>query len=116
MTYQQALGSVWDKMRRVAALARIIANRVGVDPVLATRGGQLAKYDLQSRMVNEFPELQGMGRHYAAAPRRVGRGGPGPRQPTSRASAAMTSRCQRWARCWRSPSAWIRWPVSLPRA
>lgn len=66
VTYQQSLGSVWDKTVRVAELARIIANRVGVDAGLATRAAALSKCDLMSRMVGEFPELQGiMGRYYA---------------------------------------------------
>jgi glycyl-tRNA synthetase beta chain len=66
VTYQQALGSLWDKSVRVAELARIIANRVGVDAALATRAASLAKCDLLTRMVGEFPELQGvMGRYYA---------------------------------------------------
>jgi glycyl-tRNA synthetase beta chain len=68
VTYQQALGSVWDKTVRVAELARVIANRVGVDAALATRAASLAKCDLLTRMVGEFPELQGvMGRYYATA-------------------------------------------------
>ncbi len=67
VTYQQALGSVWDKSVRVAELARIIANRVGVDAALATRAAALSKCDLMTRMVGEFPELQGiMGRTYAS--------------------------------------------------
>ena len=67
VTYQQSLGSVWDKCIRVAELARIIANRVGVDAALATRAAALSKCDLMSRMVGEFPELQGiMGRYYAS--------------------------------------------------
>ncbi len=66
VTYQQALGSQWDKSVRVAELARIIANRVGVDAALATRAAALSKCDLLTRMVGEFPELQGvMGRYYA---------------------------------------------------
>lgn len=66
VTYQAKLGSVADKVQRVAALAESIAKEVGVDPVLARRAAELAKNDLQSRMVNEFPELQGIaGRHYA---------------------------------------------------
>ncbi|OWQ56856.1 glycine--tRNA ligase subunit beta [Stenotrophomonas maltophilia] len=66
VTYQAKLGSVADKVARVAALAEAIAPQVGVDPVLAKRAAVLAKNDLQSRMVNEFPELQGIaGRHYA---------------------------------------------------
>jgi len=66
VTYQAKLGSVADKVQRVVALAGLIAPQVGADPVLARRAAVLAKNDLQSRMVNEFPELQGIaGRHYA---------------------------------------------------
>jgi len=66
VTYQAKLGSVADKVQRVAALAEAIAPQVGVDAVLAKRAALLAKNDLQSRMVNEFPELQGIaGRYYA---------------------------------------------------
>jgi glycyl-tRNA synthetase beta chain len=67
VTYQKALGSVWDKSCRVAEMARVIAGRVDVDGGLATRAASLAKCDLLTRMVGEFPELQGvMGRYYAA--------------------------------------------------
>ncbi len=66
VTYQQQLGSVWDKCIRVAELSRVIANRLGVDAALATRAAALSKCDLMTRMVGEFPELQGvMGRYYA---------------------------------------------------
>ncbi|ASK98430.1 glycine--tRNA ligase subunit beta [Xanthomonas campestris pv. merremiae] len=68
VTYQAKLGSVADKVARVAALAEAIAPQVGADPMQARRAAELAKNDLQSRMVNEFPELQGIaGRHYAKA-------------------------------------------------
>jgi len=68
VTYQAKLGSVADKVARVAALAETIATQVGADPAQARRAAGLAKNDLQSRMVNEFPELQGIaGRHYALA-------------------------------------------------
>ena len=68
VTYQQKLGSVADKVDRVAALAATLAAPCGVDPAQAQRAARLAKADLQSRMVNEFPELQGIaGRYYAAA-------------------------------------------------
>ncbi len=68
VTYQQKLGSIWDKCQRVAALAETIAAGVGVDPAQARRAAELAKCDLLTRMVGEFPELQGtMGRYYAAA-------------------------------------------------
>ncbi len=72
VTYQQALGSVWDKCVRVAELARVIANRLretglDVDAALTTHAAALSKCDLMTRMVGEFPELQGiMGRYYAS--------------------------------------------------
>jgi len=66
VTYQQALGSLWDKSVRVAELSRVIAGRLGVDAGAATRAASLSKCDLLTRMVGEFPELQGiMGRYYA---------------------------------------------------
>ncbi|AKC86827.1 glycine--tRNA ligase subunit beta [Pseudoxanthomonas suwonensis] len=68
VTYQAKLGSVADKVARVAALAEAVAAQVGADPAQARRAAELSKNDLQSRMVNEFPELQGIaGRHYALA-------------------------------------------------
>ncbi|MET0756370.1 MAG: glycine--tRNA ligase subunit beta [Pseudoxanthomonas sp.] len=68
VTYQAKLGSVADKVARVAALAETIAKELGFDAALARRAAELSKNDLQSRMVNEFPELQGIaGRHYASA-------------------------------------------------
>ncbi|MEZ5484849.1 MAG: glycine--tRNA ligase subunit beta [Lysobacteraceae bacterium] len=68
VTYQAKLGSYADKVARIAALAEAIAGEVGVDPVQARAAAELCKADLQSRMVNEFPELQGIaGRYYAAA-------------------------------------------------
>ena len=68
VTYQAKLGTVADKAARVGALAQAIAAQVGADPAQARRAAQLCKNDLQSRMVNEFPELQGIaGRHYALA-------------------------------------------------
>jgi glycyl-tRNA synthetase beta chain len=66
VTYQVKLGTVADKVARVAALAEAIAPEAGVDPKLARRAAELSKADLQSRLVNEFPELQGIaGRYYA---------------------------------------------------
>ena len=68
VTYQQKLGSVADKAERIAKLAESIAPHLNVDAKLARRAAGLSKADLQSRLVNEFPELQGIaGRHYAAA-------------------------------------------------
>ncbi|MGY0505710.1 glycine--tRNA ligase subunit beta [Luteimonas sp. e5] len=66
--YQDKLGSMADKVTRVAALAEAIAAQLGVDPAMARQAAELSKADLQSRMVGEFPELQGIaGRHYARA-------------------------------------------------
>ncbi|HDK03339.1 MAG TPA: glycine--tRNA ligase subunit beta, partial [Gammaproteobacteria bacterium] len=66
MVFQERLGSLHDKSERVARLVTEIAPRVGSDPALAVRAAQLGQCDLLTRMVGEFPELQGvMGRHYA---------------------------------------------------
>ncbi|MBU8977278.1 MULTISPECIES: glycine--tRNA ligase subunit beta [unclassified Lysobacter] len=65
--YQDKLGTIADKVARVAALAEAVAAQVGVDPATARRAAELSKADLQSRLVGEFPELQGIaGRYYAA--------------------------------------------------
>ena len=66
VTFHEKLGTVADKTERVAALARELAPAVGADPELAYLAAKLAKADLVSQMVYEFPELQGaMGRYYA---------------------------------------------------
>jgi glycyl-tRNA synthetase beta chain len=66
VTFQTQLGSLHDKTERVRALARSIAGTIGGDPRLADRAAELAKCDLITSMVGEFPELQGlMGRYYA---------------------------------------------------
>jgi len=68
VTFHNKLGSQADRVDRIARLARLIAPRVGADPGLAEQAGRVAKADLRSAMVGEFPELQGiMGRYYAAA-------------------------------------------------
>lgn len=68
VVYQKGLGSLHDKSMRVAALASMLAEQGGVDTELVTRAAVLAKCDLLTGMVGEFPELQGtMGRYYAAA-------------------------------------------------
>lgn len=66
VTFQSKLGSQADRIARIAALAREIAPLVGADPDQAEEAAKLAKLDLRSSMVGEFPELQGtMGRYYA---------------------------------------------------
>jgi glycyl-tRNA synthetase beta chain len=64
--FHDKLGSQYERVQRVWHLAREIAPLVGADPDLAERAAILAKADLVSGMVGEFPELQGvMGRYYA---------------------------------------------------
>ncbi|WP_136646004.1 glycine--tRNA ligase subunit beta [Tabrizicola sp. YIM 78059] len=66
VTFHNKLGSQAERIERIAALAREIAPLVGADPADAERAARLAKLDLRSAMVGEFPELQGvMGRYYA---------------------------------------------------
>ncbi|MFC0201885.1 glycine--tRNA ligase subunit beta [Paracoccus rhizosphaerae] len=66
VTFHNKLGSQADRIDRIAALSREIAPLVGADPDQAERAARLAKLDLRSAMVGEFPELQGtMGRYYA---------------------------------------------------
>ena len=68
VTFQAQLGSIGDKVRRIAPLARAIAARIDADGALAERAARLAKCDLVTNLVGEFPELQGiMGRYYATA-------------------------------------------------
>jgi glycyl-tRNA synthetase beta chain len=66
VTFQAQLGSLADKSARVAALAGQVARVAGSDAGAAQRAAELAKCDLLTAMVGEFPELQGvMGRDYA---------------------------------------------------
>jgi len=68
VTFHNKLGSQKDRVERIAALAREIAPVVGAEADLAERAARIAKADLRSAMVGEFPELQGlMGRYYALA-------------------------------------------------
>ena len=67
ITYHAKLGSVGDKVKRMQALAAVLSEKIpGGDAGLADQAAHLAKADLVSGMVGEFPELQGiMGRYYA---------------------------------------------------
>ncbi|MGH6736415.1 MAG: glycine--tRNA ligase subunit beta [Methyloceanibacter sp.] len=66
ITFHEKLGKQYDRVQRLWHLARELAPLVGADPDLAERAAILAKADLVSEMVGEFPELQGvMGRYYA---------------------------------------------------
>ncbi len=66
ITFHAKLGSQGERVERIAALAAEIARTIGADPVKAQSAARLAKADLVTGMVGEFPELQGlMGRYYA---------------------------------------------------
>jgi glycyl-tRNA synthetase beta chain len=68
VTYQHQLGSLHDKSERVRTLAGTIGRAIGADAAQVERAAQLAKCDLVTAMVGEFPELQGvMGRYHAQA-------------------------------------------------
>ena len=68
VVYQQGLGTLHDKSMRTATLASLIADQRGLDAAAVTRAAVLAKCDLLTGMVGEFPELQGtMGAYYAEA-------------------------------------------------
>jgi len=68
VTFHAKLGTMYERVERIAALARHIAPMVGADMDLAEQAARLAKADLASGMVGEFPELQGlMGGYYARA-------------------------------------------------
>jgi len=66
IVFHEKLGTQYERVERIAALARELAPLVGTDPDKASRAARLAKADLVTEMVGEFPELQGlMGRYYA---------------------------------------------------
>jgi glycyl-tRNA synthetase beta chain len=68
VVFHEKLGTQGERIMRVEALARELASKVGADPDSAVRAAHLAKADLATEMVGEFPELQGlMGRYYATA-------------------------------------------------
>src|SRR4029079_13322081 len=66
VVFHEKLGTQYERVHRIWPLARELAPLVGADPDLAERAAIVAKADLVSGMVGEFPELQGvMGRYYA---------------------------------------------------
>ena len=66
VVFQDKLGSLGDRARRISALARRLAQRIGADAELAARAGLLCKADLVSEMVLEFADMQGIaGAYYA---------------------------------------------------
>ena len=68
VVFHEKIGTQGERIDRIRELAGALAQHVGADPALARRAAELAKADLMTEMVGEFPELQGlMGRYYAAA-------------------------------------------------
>ena len=66
VVFQQKLGTLADKQKRIVELSQCLARAMGADAELAARAALLAKCDLVSEMVLEFPELQGIaGAYYA---------------------------------------------------
>lgn len=66
VVYHNKLGSQGERVKRVRAIAEAIANRLNANVADVQRAAELAKTDLVTDMVGEFPELQGiMGRYYA---------------------------------------------------
>lgn len=66
VTFHEKLGSQWDRIERIRALAKELCKVTGADEKLVDRAARLCKADLLTEVVGEFPELQGfMGRIYA---------------------------------------------------
>ena len=66
VTFHNKLGSQFERVERITHLSGTIAEKIGCDPNLAKKAASIAKSDLPSEMVYEFPELQGvMGSYYA---------------------------------------------------
>ena len=100
VTFHAKLGTMFERVQRIVVLSRQIAPLVGADADLAARAGQLAKADLGTGMVGEFPELQGvMGGYYARGREVVGVAdairdhykpqGPGDTAPTAAVTIAV---------------------------
>jgi glycyl-tRNA synthetase beta chain len=68
IVFHEKLGTQWDRIERIERLAEHLAPRVNADVAKALRAARLAKADLLTEVVGEFPELQGlMGKYYAEA-------------------------------------------------
>ena len=101
VTFHAKLGTQGERVRRIEALAATIAAIIGADSDAAQQAARLAKADLVTGMVGEFPELQGMMGHYYAIEE----------ASTTRwrtACATITSRKVRPTSCRRRGSPW-RW-------
>ncbi|WP_159601064.1 glycine--tRNA ligase subunit beta [Starkeya nomas] len=101
VTFHEKLGSQFERIERIAALAKALAPLVGASPGLAEQAALYAKSDLRTEVVGEFPEVQGlMGKYYArleglpeeialAAEEHYKPQGPGDRVPAAPVSVAV---------------------------
>ena len=88
VVFHEKLGTQGERIARIEALARELAPKVGADAEHAARAAHLAKADLATEMVGEFPELQGlMGRYYATAQGEDAKRRRGDRRPLQAARA-----------------------------
>jgi glycyl-tRNA synthetase beta chain len=109
VTFHAKLGTQGERVARIAALAEELAPKVGAERNRRAPRAVLAKADLTTEMVGEFPEVQGaMGRIYAEMQ--------GEDVPVAKPSRITTSRSARPTTCrpTRSPSP-SRWPTSSTR-
>ncbi len=114
VVFHEKLGTQGERIARIEALARELAPKVGADAELAARAAQLAKADLATEMVGEFPELQGlMGRYYALEQGETARSRRGDRGAlqAARAERPHSDRAGRRSRS-RSPTSSTRWSAS----
>ncbi len=115
VTFHAKLGTQGARVERIAKLAGELAPVVGADPALARRAAMLAKADLQTEVVGEFPELQGaMGRKYALLQGEHPRLPPRWRSTTSPRARPTTFRPIRFRWPSRLPTSSTRWLVSGP--
>ena len=116
VTYQAKLGTVADKVARVPQLAEDHRARVGPGPGARAPRRRAVEGRPAIAPGQRIPGTAGHRRPLLR--RRRGRADRSRerdrRGPTCRVSPATRSRPRRWARCWRSPSAWTRWPAVSP--
>ena len=99
VTFHAKLGAMYERVERLEMIAAALAPRVGADVAKAVQAARLAKADLTTGVVGEFPELQGvMGGYYAAAE--------GLSHWLPRRSASITALLAPATRCLIAPSPW----------
>lgn len=110
VTFHARLGTQGERVARIRALAAELAKVTGADQALVDRAVVLAKADLRTDAVGEFPELQGiMGRKYALLQGKPRRSPRRSRTTTSRKAPPTACRPTRSRSPWRSPTSWTLW-------